>query len=130
MMKNNGLINQVNNPKLVDNKLTVEKLKTIVNDIFNNEKYKDIFPFKSTNLIPYVKENSIDLDDLPTGYLFKFGYIMTGKGGAENIVKSLREKGSNDTFIANNLEMTLTEGLRTDTIFYPIVMFKEKKNVK
>lgn len=76
------------------------------------------------------KSKGIDLDNLPTGYLYKYDTLVTGSGGAMNLVKIFREKGLSDDKIKEIVEMTLSDGLKTDTIFYPLHRFKEINNVK
>lgn len=74
----------------------------------------------------FPKSKNIDLDNLPSGYLYKVNNVVTGVGGAKEFVKLFREQGLNNNLISNLIEITLSDGIKTDTVFYPLSQFKEK----
>lgn len=69
------------------------------------------------------ESKGISLDNIPDGYLFSIGNIITGSGEVRDYIATCRETGIEDNIIKSCIKMTLDDGIKTNTEFYNLHRF-------
>lgn len=104
--------------------LSVEMLETFIKE-FTGKRIGKITDIRDC-VLPDAKKNEVYSwkDKIKEGYLYQFGtspyMIISGQGGAINYGEELQKMGFSNEQIEEDIQITETEGIRTDTVFVPI----------
>ena len=117
-------IEESNHKEFKPGVLSVEMLETFIKEFTGKRQGKltemedCIFPNRSKDEVYSWK------DKIKEGYLYQMGtspyMIISGQGGAINYGNRLEELGFSNEQIEEDIQITETEGIRTDTVFVPI----------